>query len=143
MDKLTRRSVLNGASFSAAVALAGLGSMQSSQAGEASPAAPGESEGARVYKAVPQLGRLREDVLYGDVWKQPEMNPRDRSIVTCAVLAALGRTEELQAHVRRAAANGVTPDELRGMAVQVAFYAGWPAGLAIGKAALPLLETGK
>ena len=32
------------------------------------------------------------------------------------------------------------PDELRGLAVQVAFYAGWPAGLSVGKAALPILQ---
>jgi 4-carboxymuconolactone decarboxylase len=97
-------------------------------------------ESSRVYKAVPQLSRLREDVLLGDVWKQPEMNLRDRSIVTCSVLAALGKSDELQVHMRRAVENGVTSDELRGMIVQVAFYAGWPAGLTAGKAALPLLE---
>lgn len=104
------------------------------------PATPGVAEGLRVYKAVPQLGRLRNEVLFGDVWKQPEMSPRDRSIVTCAVLAALGRSDELQAHVRRAVDNGVTKDELRGMAVQLAFYAGWPAGIAVGRAALSILE---
>ena len=36
------------------------------------------SEGARVYKAVPQLARIREQVLLGDVWKQPELSYRDR-----------------------------------------------------------------
>ena len=55
-----------------------------------------------VYTAVPQLGRLREEVLFGDVWQQPEMNQRDRSIVTCSVLAALGKTDELAVHLRRA-----------------------------------------
>lgn len=98
-------------------------------------------QGLRIYKAVPQLARLRDEVLFGDVWKQPELSQRDRSVVTCAVLAALGRTEELAVHVQRAVDNGVTKDELRGMAVQLAFYAGWPAGIAIGKAALPILEA--
>jgi 4-carboxymuconolactone decarboxylase len=42
--------------------------------------------------------------------------------------------------VKRAVSNGVSQDELRGMAVQLAFYAGWPAGIAVGKAALPFLE---
>jgi 4-carboxymuconolactone decarboxylase len=95
---------------------------------------------AGVYKAVPQLGRLREDVLLADVWKQPELNLRDRSLVTCAVLAALGKETELQAHMRRAVENGVTQDEIRGLVVQVAFYAGWPAGLTAGRAALDLLD---
>ena len=94
----------------------------------------------RVYKIVPQLGRLREDVLFGDVWKQPEMSPRDRSVVTCAVLATLGKADELRSHMGRAINNGVTEDELRGLIVQVAFYAGWPAGLGAGKALMAMLD---
>ena len=97
---------------------------------------------AKVYSAVPQLSRLREDVLLGDVWKQPEMSPRDRSIVTCSILAALGKNEELAYHMRLGTENGVTLDELRGMIVQIAFYAGWPCAINAGKAALPLFERG-
>ena len=92
-----------------------------------------------VYDAVPQFGRLRDDVLYGDVWKQPEMNARDRSIVTCSVLAALGKNEELAHHMKLAIANGVTADELRGLIVQVAFYAGWPCGVNAAKAGMSIL----
>jgi len=99
------------------------------------------NESARIYAAVPQLSRLRQDVLFGDVWLQPELSPRDRSMVTCAILATLGKVDELKHHVGRARDNGVTPDELRGMVVQLAFYAGWPAGLAMGKGALEALET--
>jgi 4-carboxymuconolactone decarboxylase len=104
---------------------------------------PEEQLAMRVYDEVPQFGRLRHEVLFGDVWKQPEMSPRDRSVVTCSVLATLGKRDELEAHMRRAVANGVTLDELRGLVVQVAFYAGWPAGLIAGKALLPLLQAGK
>jgi len=98
------------------------------------------SDSARVYNVVPQLARLREQVLLGDVWKQPEMTLRDRSLVTCSVLAALGKYDELKVHMARAVENGLTLDELRGLIVQVTFYAGWPAGLTAGKAALPLFE---
>ena len=94
-----------------------------------------------VYSAVPQLGRLRDDVLFGDVWKQPEMNPRDRSIVTCSVLAALGKTDQLVGHMKRAIDNGVTPDELRGLVVQVAFYAGWPCAVNAGNAGLAIFQA--
>lgn len=97
--------------------------------------------GRRVYAAVPQLGRLRDDVLFGDVWRQAELSSRDRSIVTCTTLAVAGRDAELAVHVARAVDNGVTADELRGMAVQLAFYAGWPAGIALGRAALPFIEA--
>jgi 4-carboxymuconolactone decarboxylase len=99
------------------------------------------AEGHRVYKAVPQLGRLRDQVLMGDVWMQPEMSLRDRSLVTCAVLAAQGKADEMKVHMGRAVENGVTANELRGLIVQVAFYAGWPAAIMAAKAALPILEA--
>ncbi|MEU6647338.1 carboxymuconolactone decarboxylase family protein [Saccharomonospora sp. NPDC046836] len=94
--------------------------------------------GNPVYTAVPQLGRLRDEVLFGDVWEQPELSARDRSLVTCAVLAARGRSDELRVHLRRAVDNGVTVDELRGLVVQVAFYAGWPYGVGAAQAGLEL-----
>ena len=93
-----------------------------------------------VYTAVPQLGRLREEVLFGDVWQQPELSLRDRSVVTCSVLAALGKTDELKVHLRRAIENGVTADELRGLIVQVAMYAGWPCAVGAATAGLDVLQ---
>ncbi|MER6563077.1 carboxymuconolactone decarboxylase family protein [Streptomyces sp. NPDC001027] len=93
-----------------------------------------------VYSAVPQLGRLREEVLFGDVWEQPELSHRDRSVVTCSILAALGRTDELAVHLRRAVDNSVTVDELRGLIVQTAFYAGWPAAVGAARAGLELFQ---
>ena len=99
------------------------------------------SESARIYKAVPQLARIREQVLLGDVWKQPELAYRDRILVTCSVLAATGKLDELKVWMRRGVENGITLDELRGLVMQVTFYAGWPAGLCAGRAALDLLEA--
>lgn len=87
------------------------------------------------YEVVPQLGRLRDQVLFGDVWEQPELSKRDRSLVTVAALAALYRTEELRGHIRRALDNGVTADEIRGLVTQIAFYAGWPCGVNAGRVA--------
>ncbi|MGE3335368.1 MAG: carboxymuconolactone decarboxylase family protein [Rhodospirillaceae bacterium] len=134
MGEISRRSALTTGSLALVAAVAGADKAAAQQ----SPPAPSDLQ--QVYKAIPQMGRLREEVLFGDVWKQPELNTRDRSLVTCAVLAALGRDDELALNLTRAAANGVTADEIRGLAVQVAFYAGWPAGLAVGKAALPILQ---
>lgn len=99
------------------------------------------SESARIYAQVPQLSRLREQVLLGDVWKQPELATRDRILVTCSILAATGKLEELKHWMRRGVDNGITKDELRGLIVQVTFYAGWPSGLMAGRAALDLLES--
>src|SRR5882762_5350273 len=101
--------------------------------------ATGDSVG--IYKHVPQLARIRTDVLLGDVWKQPEMAYRDRILVTLGVLAAGGKLEEMKSWMSRGVEAGITLDELRGLVVQVTFYAGWPAGLAAGRAALPLFES--
>lgn len=98
-------------------------------------------EGARIYAAVPQLARIRKDVLLGDVWQQPEMAYRDRILVTLGVLAAGGKVDEMRVWMARALDHGITLDDLRGLVVQVTFYAGWPAGLAAGKAALELFEA--
>jgi len=94
-----------------------------------------------VYEAVPQFGRLRNEVLYGDVWNQPELSKRDRSLATCAILAALGKNAELEAHMKMGIENGLTVEELRGLVVQVAFYAGWPCGVNAAKAGMELFAA--
>ena len=101
------------------------------------------ADSAAVYKAVPQLARLRETVLLGDVWKQPELSYRDRILVTCSVLAATGKLDELKVWMGRGVENGISLDEFRGMVVQMTFYAGWPAGLTAGKALVHVEQNQK
>ncbi len=86
-----------------------------------------------VYEMIPQFGKLRDNVLFGDVWEQPELSKRDRSLVTCSVLAALYRTPELKGHLRRALDNGVKKEELFGMITHIAFYSGWPTAVNAGR----------
>ncbi len=93
-----------------------------------------------VYELVPELGKLRDNVLFGDVWEQSELSKRDRSLVTVAVLTALYRTDELRGHMKRALDNGVTQDEIRGLIVHLAFYAGWPTAVNAGRIALEIFE---
>lgn len=64
---------------------------------------------------------------WGDVWSRPGLDLRTRSLVTVALLAALGRTEELGMHLRGARRNGVTPDELAEVLLHTGVYAGLPA----------------
>ena len=89
-----------------------------------------------VYQFIPKLGKLRDEVLFGDVWEQPELSKRDRSLATVAMLAALYRTDEMRGHMRRALENGVTKTELKGLITHVAFYAGWPCAVNAGRIAL-------
>ena len=92
------------------------------------------------HKVPAGLGKLRDEVLFGDVWEQPELSKRDRSLVTCSVLAALYRTPELEGHLQRALDNGVTIDELKGMITHVAFYSGWPTAVNAGRVLQKILE---
>ena len=94
----------------------------------------------RSEELIPQLGKLRDEVLFGDVWEQPELTKRDRSLVTVAVLTALYRTDEMRGHMKRALDNGVTQDELRGLITHIAFYAGWPCAVNAGRVALEVFE---
>lgn len=77
----------------------------------------------------PKLAALSDDVLFGDVWERPELNKRDRSLITCAALVASGRTEQMGVHFPRAIANGVTQVELIEMITHLAFYSGWPSAM--------------
>lgn len=84
-------------------------------------------EMARAF--TPALTALVEDPLYSDVWADPTLSPRDRSIATVAAVVAMYRPEELRAQLRRAVDNGVTRDELGALITHVAFYAGFPAAI--------------
>lgn len=93
-----------------------------------------------VYELIPKLGQLRNDVLFGDVWEQPDLSKRDRSLITVAALTALYRTDELRGHMRRALDNGVTQEELGGLITHLAFYAGWPTAVNAGRVALEIFD---
>jgi 4-carboxymuconolactone decarboxylase len=64
---------------------------------------------------------------WGEVWTRDGLDRRSRSMVTLAVLTALGRTEELAMHVRAARRNGVTAAEIAEVLLHTAVYAGVPA----------------
>lgn len=75
----------------------------------------------------PALADYTDRVLFDQVWADPALSPRDRSVVTVSALIAGYRTNELAAHMRIALRNGVTADELKALVTHLAFYAGWPA----------------
>lgn len=64
---------------------------------------------------------------FGDIWTRPGLPVRDRSLITVAVLAALGQTEELRAHLAGARNVGIDRDELVEVLMHVSIYAGVPA----------------
>lgn len=91
----------------------------------------------------PELQRLTDEVLFGQVWERAELSKRDRSLVTVATLVALYRINELPFHLRFALQNGVTKHELVELITHLAFYAGWPtAATALGVARKVFEEAG-
>jgi 4-carboxymuconolactone decarboxylase len=64
---------------------------------------------------------------WGEVWNRPGLSRPERSMITLAVLAALGRDEELALHVRAAIRNGLTAADIGEVLLHVAVYAGVPA----------------
>ncbi|PDT53439.1 MULTISPECIES: 4-carboxymuconolactone decarboxylase [Sinorhizobium] len=70
---------------------------------------------------------LITEAAWGHVWSRPALTKRERSIVTIALLAALGQDEEVAMHVRATANTGATREDIREALLHVAIYAGVPA----------------
>ncbi|WP_152530735.1 carboxymuconolactone decarboxylase family protein [Paraburkholderia dilworthii] len=73
----------------------------------------------------PAFERYTADTVLDGLWKRPQLSPRDRSIVTIAVLIARGQTVEMPFHFRLALDNGVKPAEVSEIVSHLAFYSGW------------------
>jgi 4-carboxymuconolactone decarboxylase len=70
---------------------------------------------------------LITEAAWGHVWSRPTFTKRERSIVTIALLAALGHDEEVIMHVRATANTGATREDISEALLHVAIYAGVPA----------------
>jgi 4-carboxymuconolactone decarboxylase len=84
--------------------------------------------------------QLIVETAWGSVWSRPSLDLRTRSLVTIAVLASLGRHEELAMHVRACANTGATPEEIREALLHVAVYAGIPAANSAFAIAAPIVD---
>jgi 4-carboxymuconolactone decarboxylase len=65
---------------------------------------------------------------WGEIWSRPGLSRAERSIVTLSVLAALQHEGELAMHVQAALRNGLSPEQIREVLLQVTVYAGVPVG---------------
>ena len=66
---------------------------------------------------------------WGNVWQRPGLDLKTRSLITVAMLAAMGKQHELKGHVRGALNNGVTPEELREVMLHASVYCGMPTAI--------------
>jgi 4-carboxymuconolactone decarboxylase len=83
---------------------------------------------------------LLTEMAWGRVWDRPGLDRRTRGLVTIAILAALGRSDELAMHLRATGNTGASPEDVREALLHVAIYAGIPAAHAaftLAKAEFP------
>jgi 4-carboxymuconolactone decarboxylase len=75
------------------------------------------------------FAKLLNDQLFGEIWNRPGLPTKTRSMITVAVLMALGRPQELRLHMRGALNLGITPEELKEIIVHVSQYSGVPTAI--------------
>ena len=75
------------------------------------------------------MQELVTEYCWGAVWGREGLSRKTRSMLNLAMISALNRPHELKMHVKGALKNGVTKDEIREIFMQVAIYAGVPAGV--------------
>lgn len=78
----------------------------------------------------PKLAQLTNEALFAELWRRPDLSPRDRSLVTVVALATGGDVGQLGFHIGRAQENGLLDAEMAEAFTHLAFYAGWPKATA-------------
>lgn len=77
---------------------------------------------------------------WGQVWTRPGLTRRERSLLTIALMAALGHHEELRLHLRASRNTGATPEDVRETLIHTAVYAGVPAANSAFRIAKEVLD---
>ena len=83
----------------------------------------------------PNLDRMSDEILLGQVWTRPGLELPLRSLVTIAALMALGRDAQLRLHIRGGPRAGLTREQITEAIIHLAYYAGWPAAYTAMEAA--------
>lgn len=78
---------------------------------------------------------------WGEIWSRPGLPRHTRSLLTIALMVSLNRGEELGLHLRAAANNGVTSEEISEVLMHCAIYCGVPAANAAFHAAKEILAA--
>jgi 4-carboxymuconolactone decarboxylase len=102
-------------------------------------AGPASSGGAATVDDLatvsPALQHYRDRTVLNDLWKRPELSPRDRSLVTVSALITGNQAGDMSHYFTKALDDGLTPAELSETITHLAFYAGWPNAMSAVAAA--------
>jgi len=80
---------------------------------------------------------------WGDVWQREGLDRKTRSLITVAMLTALGKQHELKGHVRGALNNGATPTEIQEVLLHASIYCGVPTAVEGFRAAAEVIDAKK
>ncbi len=86
------------------------------------------------------LQELVTEYCWGAIWGREQLPRKTRSMLNLAMISALNRPHELKMHVKGALVNGVTPEEIREVLLQVAIYCGVPAAVDSFRVAREVLQ---
>ena len=93
----------------------------------------------------PDFARYNDDILFGEVWNDAALTPRERSMIVLSIFMGRGLSDSsLDHHIQFAKANGLTKEQFAALVTQGGFYAGWPMAWALfnrGKAVFNEPET--
>ena len=80
---------------------------------------------------------------WGDTWQRPGLDLKTRSLITVAMLTALGKQQELKGHVRGALNNGATEEEIQEVLLHASIYCGLPAAVDAFRSAAEVVDGPK
>ncbi len=87
------------------------------------------------------MQKLVTEYCWGEVWGDPTLSLKTRSMLNIAMLTAMSQHHELSVHVKGALTNGVTREEIRAILMQAAVYCGAPFGLAAFRVATEAIKS--
>lgn len=80
---------------------------------------------------------------WGDVWQRPGLDLKTRSLITVAMLTAMGKSNELKGHVRGAMNNGANMQEIQEVLLHASIYCGLPTAVEAFRAAAEVIDGPK
>lgn len=93
----------------------------------------GPSGAEEQVEATTDLNDKIQDIVtrycFGDIWHRDGLGLKTRSLITLAMLVALGRPHEIRIHLRGAISNGMSTEEIRELMIHSVLYCGLPAAV--------------
>lgn len=84
----------------------------------------------KMREMAPDFVDYSENILFEEIWRDPTLTLKERSLCTLSALISIGNTEQLPFHLQLAEKNGINEKEVTALITQMAFYVGWPKAAA-------------